>query len=77
MRVFVFKRAGDFVDVEAFGHGIEDFFVHTSLVIQIIVFAMLGHHAVFQYIGVISIDDLRQAVRNHDDGAALFDGIER
>ena len=62
MCVFVLKRARDFVDVEAFGHGIEDFFVGAALVVQIIVFAMLGHCAVFQYIGVIGVDDLRQAV---------------
>ena len=76
MCVFVLKRARDFVDVEAFGHGIEDFFVGAALVVQIIVLAMLGHCTVFQYIGVVGVDDLRQAVRNHDDGTTLFDGIE-
>ena len=68
--------AGDFVDVHAAGAGIEDVFVDTALLVDLLGLAALHHMALLEHVDVVGIDDLADVVRDDDDGAARLDGVD-
>ena len=54
--------AGNLIDVHAAGAGIEDIFVDTALLVDLLGLATLHHMTLFEHVDVVGIDNLTDVV---------------
>ena len=74
--VIAINRAGNLFNVQAAGRSVDDVFVDTTFLIHFVGVARLLDAAIFQGINDVGINDLRDAVRNDDEGAVFLDGVD-
>ena len=72
----IINRPCNLLDVQAAGRGVNDVFVDAAFFIYSIGIARLLHMTRLEGIDHLAVDDLRDAVRDDDDGAVFFDGVE-
>src|SRR5690606_24973933 len=58
----ILKSLGDFFNSQALGHGIKNFLIHALLMIKLSVLTMFGNPSLFHHIGIIRVNNLRQAM---------------
>ena len=68
--------AGNLLNVQAAGRCVDDVLVDAAFLIDLVRVARLLDAAILKSVNDVGIDDLRDAVRNDDDGAVLLDGID-
>ena len=71
----VVEGVGEFVYVETACRGIEDIFIDTTFLVELVWVARLFYTAVLEGIDHVGIDDLADAVADDDDGTVALDGI--
>lgn len=63
-------------DIQAPRRSVDNLFVDAAFLVDFVGVATLLHATVFERVNVVGIDDLRDAVRDDDDGAVLLDSVD-
>ena len=72
----VLDRLCNLLNVQTPGGGVDDILVDAALFVDFVGVAALLHTAILERVDVVGVDNLRDAVRDDDDGAVFLDSVD-